>query len=87
MPKDGEIHQCELLKYFNRYLYYVKSKHGASRWRFIVPKDSTGTDDMDYLGCVLFCPCCGLDLRPDTGEGAPGRPELERLLKKAGVKS
>lgn len=78
-PQDDEIHQCELLKYLNRYLQYVRMPH-SSRWRLIVPEDSTGDNDMVVLSYVLFCPCCGKDLRKDTGEGIPGRPHLESLL-------
>ena len=80
MPKDGEVHQCELLEYLGRYLYYVDGGE-FRRWQFIVPRESTGTEDMDYLTYVLFCPCCGLDLRPDTGSGIAGRPQLQELLR------
>ena len=83
MPKDGDIHQCELLKYLGRYLHYTDGGE-YRRWRFIVPKASTGTEDMDNLTYVLFCPCCGLDLRADTGSGISGRPQLQQLLKKVG---
>ena len=81
LPQDEEVHQCVLLKYLNRYLHYVRTPH-RSRWRLIVPKESTGTDDLNVLDYVLFCPCCGEDLRQHTSMEAPGNPQLESLLEK-----
>lgn len=95
MPKDGEIHQCELLEYQGRYLQFVvadseqipterrlfpETKWYHSRWELILPNESTGNGDVAILTHVLFCPCCGEDLRPDTVGCIAGRPQLAGIL-------
>jgi hypothetical protein len=37
---------------------------------------------LNVLDYVLFCPCCGEDLRQHTSMEAPGNPQLESLLEK-----
>ena len=86
MPKDGDTHQCELLEYLGRYLDYVgPSSQGYSRWRFVVPEESLGDGKGDtiFLQYVLYCPCCGMDLREDTGPGFAGKPRLHELIQEA----
>ena len=82
MPKNGERHQCELLDYLGRYLEYMGPVNHPEmhRWQFIMPHKASGIEDMVYLDCVLFCPCCGEDFREDTGIGLAGRPKLQECI-------
>jgi hypothetical protein len=85
MPVEGERHQCALLEYHNRCLEYCCAGKDNARWRLLIPADATGNDDDEVvISNVLFCPCCGKDLRADTGTRAAGDVVRSKLLREAG---
>ena len=82
MPKEDEIHQCEFLKYQGRYLQFCCEGRGNARWRLIWAKTGEPSDcDEVFVQNVLYCPCCGKDMRAGVGTEPAGRPEEARLLK------
>jgi hypothetical protein len=84
-PKDGDIHQCELLKYQDWYIECCVSHGEKMRWRLIRSEGQIGPNDMVHMQHVLFCPACGEDFRQHTSNGWGGKPALNKILSDSGV--